>query len=110
MKRDKKDWKIRIIKSDLPELKERVQFLTGNSWDISIGIDGVEGIGDEDGRMKINKIPKDWCAEAVREWIDRRIRSRQTVKSKMQEEIIHLQFVKDLVSRQIDELRDKEGA
>jgi len=108
MKKDKKDWKIRIIKSDLPELKERVNFLTGNAWDISIGIDGVEGIGNEDGRMVVNKIPKEGCAEAVVEWLDKRIRTRQEVGRALKEEIIHIDFVRGLVKRQLEDLRAKE--
>jgi hypothetical protein len=107
MKKDKKKWKIRIIKSDLPELKERIQFLTGHSWDISIGVDGVEGVDDHDGRMVVNKIPKDWCAEAVKDWLRKRIASRREVTRAMEQEIVHLQFVRDLVSRQIEDFKDK---
>ncbi len=106
----KKDWRVRILKSDLPELKERVQFLTGNSWDISVGVDGVEGSEDEvDGREVLNQIPKDWCAEAILQWIGERKKSRRKVSVQMREEVDHLQFVEDLVKRQLVDIKKKGG-
>ncbi len=105
----RKDWKVRILKSDLPELKERVQFLTGNAWDISIGVDGVEGSKDkEDGREVLNEIPETWCAEVMLQWIAERKRSRRKIAIQMREEVEHLQFVEDLAKRQLEALKEKE--
>ena len=99
-----KDWKIRIIKSDLPELKERVNFLTGNAWDISIGIDGVEGVDDVDGRLVVCDVPDDWPVQVMLEWLRVRKRSRNKVVDQMKDEIRSLTFVEDLAKRQLAEI------
>ena len=106
---EKKDWKLRVFKSDLPELKERINFLTGKDWDISIGIDGVEDLEDlaGDGRLVINKVPEEWVPKVIIAWIKKRKRTRQEIKNQMSEEILHLQFVEDLVQRQFDEINTK---
>lgn len=109
-KKKEKKWMLRVFKSDLPELKERINFLIGNSWDISIGIDGVEDMEgglDDDKRMVITKVPENWVPEVIIEWLKRRIRSRGKVKQQLAEEMAHLQFVKELVQRQLAELKEK---
>ncbi len=105
----KKGWKIRVIKSDLKELRERVHFLTGNNWDISIGIDGVEGIGNEDGRMIINDLPKNWEVRSMLKWIKERKNARTLIKNEMGQEIEHLKFVENLINRQLESQEDTQS-
>lgn len=104
-----KDYKLRVFKSDLPELQERIQFLTGNTWELSFSIDGVEDQDNIDGRMVINKVPEDWPAEVVKAWIERKVATRQFVIGNLKKDIEHLNFMKDLVEKQIEQFhKDKE--
>ncbi len=103
----KEDYKVRIIKSDLPELQQRMQFLTGNAWDISIGVAGVEGIKEGD-YLKVTEVPQTWCAEVVLEWLHKRKRTRRKVAAQMEEEIAHIKFVEGLVKRQLMDMVEKE--
>ena len=103
LKDKKKDYKIRIIKSDLSELQERINFLTGNSWDISVGIDGVEDVDNSDGRLKIKNIPPEWPLKVMLEWIRQRKVIRQQVVHSIQDEIAHLEFVEALATRHLKE-------
>ena len=104
----KKIEKIRVIKSDLKELQGRVNVLTGNDYDISIGIDGVEGVEDDDGRMVINDLPKDWELRSVLKWVKSKIRSRYIVNRQMSIEMEHLEFVKELIEKQISVIEQKD--